>query len=68
MHTANNNLGISLSNDVYLDRSAVNTSLFNVGFLPRTEGRGFHQLEEARTIFLTAPVDRREMESFRGLY
>lgn len=67
MHPANDNLGISPSNEVYLDRSAVNASLFSVGFLPRTEARGFHRLEEAQTIFLTAPVDPREMEAFREL-
>lgn len=68
MHRANNNLGISPSSEVDLDRSAVNASLFSVGFLPRTEARGFHRLEEAQTIFLRAPVDHREMESFRELH
>lgn len=61
MHTANNNLGISLRHEVEPPGSAVNASLFSLGFLPRTEARGFHQLEEAQTIFLTAPVEVREM-------
>lgn len=55
----------TLSNEVSPDRWAVNVSLFCVGFLPRTEDRGFHRLEEVQTVFLTAPVDRREMGSFK---
>lgn len=51
----------SLSSEVHHDRSAVNSSLLSIGFLPRTEAPGFHRLEEVQTVFLTAPVDRGEV-------
>lgn len=65
MNTANYGLETSPSDEVYLDGSAVNASLFSVRFLPRTADCGFRRLEEVQTVFLTAPVDRGEMGSLK---